>query len=55
MLSFRLTEISVTYFDNATKFCITNSQLLMSFLGNNFLQDLLQTLAKFSLNKGSRS
>lgn len=45
----------VTYLYNATKFHITDGQLLMSFLGNNFLKHFLQVLAKFSLNQGSGS
>lgn len=45
----------VTYFYNTTKFHITDGQLLMSFLGNNFLEHFLQALTKFSLNQGSGS
>lgn len=45
----------VTYFDNPTEFHITDGQLLVSLLGNNFLQHFLQTFANFSLDKGSGS
>lgn len=44
-----------THFNDATQFRIAYGELFMSFLGNNFLQRLLQTLAEFSLNKGGGS
>lgn len=43
---------SCTYFDDSAEFGVADRQLLMSLLGNDFLQHLLQTLADFSLNEG---
>lgn len=47
--------VELTYFNNTTEFHITDGQLFMCLLGNNLLQDFLQALANFSLDKGSGS
>lgn len=47
--------VGSTYFNNTAELHITDGQLLMRLLGNNLLQDFLQALANFSLDKGSGS
>lgn len=44
-----------THFNDSAQFRVAYGELFMSFFGNNFLQNLLQTLAEFSLNKGGGS
>lgn len=44
-----------TYFDNATKLGITDGQLLVGLFGDHLLEDFLQALANFALNKGGSS
>lgn len=49
------TVVGVTYFEDATEFCITDGQLFVSLLRHHLLQHLLQTFTNFTLDKGGGS